>query len=277
MKMLRLLLVFGVAASGLGGVHCIAGDQVAAIDSVLAKWEAASQKCRSLDAKVTRVRYAHVLGQGDRAVVARGRFYYEAPNMGYFEIGEEGGGKPNDLERVVWKGDKTLWLNEDRRTCLKVSVAKLGELLKPPIAPAATGDTPSGSFAFFRGICEQLSRALSYWYEALHDPRELLPLVIDIHSAEVRERYSLTIDLSREEIMLKAIPKTSSGRARYHEIDVILNRKTSMTHAIQLVMPDSQERIVFILDEQMVNQRPSDRDRLLNPDLSGFRVRNAEL
>ena len=77
--------------------------------------------------------------------------------------------------------------------------------------------------------------------------------------------------------MLKAIPKTSSGRARYREIDVILNRKTSMTHAIQLVMPDSQERIVFILDEQMVNQRPSDRDRLLNPDLSGFRVRNAEL
>jgi outer membrane lipoprotein-sorting protein len=277
MVMLRLLLVFGFATSDLGGLRCFAGDQAATIDSVLAKWEGASQKCRSLDAKVTRLRYAHVFGQGDRAIIARGRFYYEAPNMGCWEISEEGRGKPNDSSRVVWKGDKTLWINEETRTCLTFSVAKLGELAKPPTASATTGDAPSGSFAFFSHICGELSRALHYRREALRDPREALPLVIDIHSAEVREWYSLTLDHSGEETLLKAVPKPSLGHGDYREIDVILNAKTYMTDAIQIVLPDSQQRVVFILDDQKVNQRPSDRDRLLNPDLSGFRVGNADL
>ncbi len=272
MKMLRLLSVFAFAANGLSGSPCFAGDQATTIDSVLAKWDEASQKCRSLDAKATRLRYVHVFGQDDRAITARGRFYYEAPNMGYCEIREGNAGKPNDSSRIVWKGGETLWIDEDARTCLKFSVAKLEELAKPPTAPATAGETPSGSFAFLRRICEPLSRALHDSFAAMHNPRDLLPLVIDIHSAEVRERYSLTLDRSGKEILLKAVPKTSSGRADYREIDVILHPKTYMTYAIQVFLPGDQPRVVFVLEDQKVNQRPSDRDQLLHPDLFGLRM-----
>jgi hypothetical protein len=273
MKQHYLILVLGFAANWLvGDLPCFAHDPAANLDSLLAKWEAASQKCRSLDAKVTRIRYS---GRGDRPTIAKGRFYYEAPNLGCFDITERSAGTPSDSSRIVWKGGETLWINEDAQTCLKFSVAKLGELTKPPRAP--TGDTPSGSLSFFAGTYDELWGGSHDLWKVLYDPRIALPLVIDIRSPEVDQRYSLSLVRGGEEIRLKAVSKLPSGRADYGEIDVILNAKTYMTYAIRMALPDSQQQVVFILDDQKINQRPSDREKLLNPDLSGLRVRNGDL
>jgi hypothetical protein len=57
---------------------------------------------------------------------------------------------------------------------------------------------------------------------------------------------------------------------------VILNTNTYLTSAIQVTTPNGIDRTVFVLHDQKVNQRPADRDQLINPDLSGLRVTSVE-
>jgi hypothetical protein len=239
------------------------------VESVLARWEEASHKCRTLDAKVTVFHYDDVFGQGDRPTITQGRFYYETPNIGRYETSAGGKGTPNDWlrvsEAIVWQGDKTLLINGPERTCWRFSPARLVQAAKTQTAAVTADNAPSGFFA-------ALGRALAQLQHALSGPREFLPLVIDIHADEVRERFHLTLEHGGEEILLKAVPNPSLGHACYREIGVILNAKTYLTHAIQVVLPGGKERVVYVLDDQKVNQTPDDRDQLLNPNLFGFRL-----
>jgi hypothetical protein len=58
----------------------------------------------------------------------------------------------------------------------------------------------------------------------------------------------------------------------YCEIDVILNAKTYMTYATREILPNGIDRTVRVFSDQKVNERPTDRDQLIDPDLSGLRV-----
>ena len=58
----------------------------------------------------------------------------------------------------------------------------------------------------------------------------------------------------------------------YSKIDVILNAKTFLTVATQVFSPNGRDRTVFELSEPKVNQRPSDRDQLMAPNLSGLHL-----
>ena len=71
---------------------------------------------------------------------------------------------------------------------------------------------------------------------------------------------------------MKAVPKQQADKACFREIDVILSAKTYMTVATQVVSPNGRDRMVHQLSDTKVNQRPSDRDQLLAPDLSGLQV-----
>ena len=53
---------------------------------------------------------------------------------------------------------------------------------------------------------------------------------------------------------------------------MILNAKTCMTVATQTFSPGGRDRMVVELSDPKINQRPSDRDQLLAPDLSGLYV-----
>jgi hypothetical protein len=53
---------------------------------------------------------------------------------------------------------------------------------------------------------------------------------------------------------------------------VILNARTYISVATQEVSPSGRDRMVIELNDPKINQRPSDRDRLLAPDLSGLDV-----
>ena len=84
------------------------------VDSVLAKWEAASQMCKTLDAKLTVWKYDGVFGNG-QPEVSYGRFYYEAPNQGRYEIWTGPEGKTNDWSTTsvafIWNGKETLQID----------------------------------------------------------------------------------------------------------------------------------------------------------------------
>ncbi len=255
MKSTRFWKILAVVAAHLGCSACLAGDPLPSVESVLAKWEEASQKCRILDAKVVVFRYDSF--NGEQPKISQGRFYYEAPNIGRYEIREGGSGKVNDWparqELCVWNGKETLWIDGRRRTCWRISSAEVQTLRRH------SEDNWLASF-------------LATLVLRLQRPQEFVPLVIDIRAAEVRERFDVSIEQSDEEIWLKAVPKRRSEKTLYREIEVILNAKSHLTSAIQKVMLTGKDRMVFRLMEQKVNQRPSDRDQLIAPDLSGLEV-----
>ena len=94
---------------------CSAASPAAAIspvESVLAKWEAASQKCRTLDAKLTVFRYD--LFNGDRAEFPRPVLFRAAEHRAVRNP-QGGNGKVNDWpalsEVLIWNGKDLLWID----------------------------------------------------------------------------------------------------------------------------------------------------------------------
>ena len=261
MKMFHLVLIPGLVMAWLVSAPSNAKEPDPPVDSVLAKWEGASQKCRTLDAKLAVLRYDAF--NRDRPRTSWGRFYYEAPNVGRYEIRryeirEGGGGNVNNWSALpevwIWNGKEMLLIDGPKRTCSRFPLAKSQTLQ----------DKPEGK--------KLMASFIAAFVRRLQSPQECLPLVVDIRAADVRKRFDVTIERSDEDILLKAVPKGRSDLDIYREIGVIVNAKTHLTSAIQVVDPDARGRAVFQLTEQKVNQRPSDRDQLIAPDLSGFRV-----
>jgi hypothetical protein len=98
-------------------------------------------------------------------------------------------------------------------------------------------------------------------------------LVVDLRAAEVRERFQWTLQVQNaERVLLKAVPKRPTDQAVFAEIDVILDTKTYLTIAIRLTSLHGKDSTVYAFGPPKINERPSDRDRLLEPELSGLRV-----
>ena len=248
-----------------------------------------ARKCKTLDAELTVFHYDAVFGDPHHPVITQGRFYYEAPNLGCYEIrkyesagflvddfvGADGNGHHeirnreaaknaannwrNISEAIIWTGKETLWIEGPKRNCRKYSTAKIEAVLSRP---------ESKNECLF-GIIWAFSRQLAC---RLQGPRQIHPLLIGIPATEVRQRFDVTIERSGEDIQLKAVPKQQVDRGCFREIDVILNAKTFMTVATQEVLPSGRDRTVYQFSDAKVNQRPSDRDQLLAPDLSGLHV-----
>ena len=260
MKISHLVLVPNLILAWLAGSPGNAQEPDPAVDSVLAKWEAASQKCKTLDAKLTVWRYDDVFDHDHQPTITQGRFYYEAPNTGRYEIRKNARGATNDWssvsEAVIWTGKEVLLIDGHQRSCRKFSTTKLQSFLTRP-------ETNSLDWWSIFG------RAFARRFQ---EPKQFLPLLIGIPAGEVRERFYVTIKESGEDIYLRALPKRSADASCYSRIDVILNAKTCMTVATQEVLPNRRDRTVYQLTDPKVNQRPGDRDQLLAPDLSGLHV-----
>jgi TIGR03009 family protein len=228
------------------------------VESVLARWEKASQRCRTLDAKLTVFHYDAIF-HGEYPTISRGRFYYEAPNVGRCEIRKGGNGKANDWSALpdvlIWTGKETLWIDGRKKQCQRFPSAQFRTLRE-----MTEGKPPS----FFEEVFSRIVR--------MERPQTLLPLAIDVRAADVRERFDVTIERNEDEIWLKAVPKQSADRTDYREIDVILNGKTWLTSAMRTISANGKDRVVFQFEDQKVNQRPIDRDELISPDLSGLTI-----
>lgn len=254
-----LLLVPACLACAVAS-YSRAEEPKTSIEAVLAKWEMASQDCRTLDARLTVFQYD--VFTGDQPTVYRGRFYYEAPNIGRYEIrGADGTPGWSGLsEAIIWMGDETLWIDGRRATCQRFSTAKLRASL------AESDASPP------RGLLGTFFAAIRQAAQTMQGPKHLVPLLIDVRAAEVRHRFDVSVEEGGAQILLKAVPKRESDQTLYREIGIILDATTHMPRAIRLVSPDNSSRTVYVLHEQKVNQRPSDRDALIAPDLSGLHV-----
>jgi outer membrane lipoprotein-sorting protein len=253
MGRLPLGLVLVVVLVRLEGSVSLAAEPLPSVDSVLAKWEAVSQKCRILDAKLAVFRYG-VFGNPDNLTdFSWGRFYYEAPNIARCEYRSHTT-PPGRLEILIWNGKETLQFDERNLAYDRFSLAWFKKLRDD-------GSQGKGAFGWF-----------SRFYFPLESPQQCLPLLIDSHAVNVRERFDVTIERGGAEILLKAIPKREIDKACYREIGVIVDAKTYLTSAIQIIDPNGEGRRVFQLMNQKVNQRPNDRDQLIEPDLSKFKV-----
>ena len=135
MEISHRVLVPGLILAWLVGSLGNAKKPAPTVDSVLAKWEEASQKCKTLDAKLTVWRYDDVFDRDHQPTITQGRFYYEAPNLGRYEIRKT----PGRDERLVEhfrchhldrKGDALdLWRYAP---CRKFSTAAIGRILSQP-------------------------------------------------------------------------------------------------------------------------------------------------
>lgn len=265
MKVFPIVLISGSVLASLVSSPGNAKEPEPTVDSVLSKWEEASQKCKTLDAKLTVFSYDAVFDDG-HPTITQGRFYYEAPNLGRYEIRKRESSQAatnnwsNILEAIIWTGKDTLWIDGNRLRCQKFSTEKLRSLLNQP---------ESKNEGWFFGIFANLGRQIAL---GLQGPQGSCLLLVGIRAAEIRERFDVTIEKSGEDIQLKAVPKRQADKTCFCEIDVILNAKTYMTVATQVVSPRGDQRVVHQLSDPKVNQRPSDRDQLMAPDLSGLRV-----
>jgi hypothetical protein len=187
-------------------------------------------------------------------------FYYEAPNIGRYEIRKAAAGATNDwsslAEVIIWTGNETLWIDGNTLRCQKFSTEKLRSVVNQP---------ERKNEGWFFGIFANIGRHIAL---VLQGPQECCLLLVVIRAAEVRERFDVTVEKSSEDIRLKAIPKRQADKECFREIDVILSTKTYMAVATQVVSPNGRERVVHQLSDPKVNQRPRDRDQLVAPDLS---------
>jgi hypothetical protein len=69
------------------------------------------------------------------------------------------------------------------------------------------------------------------------------------------------------------VPTLPADTSEYREIDVLLSPTSHLATAVEQISPNRKDRQVVVLDDPKVNQRPSDREELINPNLFGFSLR----
>ncbi len=234
--------------------HCFAAEAKPSLDTVLAKWEAATAKIKTLDARVYRWKYDSVFGSPNKEPPCEeGRFYYEVPNVGCWQIKSGKRAAWNGLsEMMVWHEKDTLMFDGERRNCTKFVW---------PDSTTRDRQPMDGFWPAFAAVVR-----------ALQNPASALPLTIDVHAAEIRERYVLTFQDRGERYLIRAIPKKASAGASYSRIEILVDSKTYLTAAIENFSPDGKDRMVWMLADVKINERPADRDQLLSPDLHGLVV-----
>ena len=106
----------------------------------------------------------------------------------------------------------------------------------------------------------------------LTGPQHLLPLVVDVRAAEVRERFDLTIiQRSDKEIMLKRSQgKERQGRVRQNRRAPGRENLHDLRDSGLVSQWQGANRLSVC--RQKVNQRPSDRDQLIAPDLARLQM-----
>ena len=204
MRTAQLLMVLGFTANSIVGSLCHAGKPDPAVESVLAKWEDASKKCRSLDAKVTVYRYDPVF-RDNNPIISHGRVYYEAPNFARYEIGIEEGqhGKATGSwrsqetpETIVWTDNGLFYIDHRDKTCRFSSSEGI------QFARKRLEQMPENSV--WERFCKKLSQAI-LWPTQFTKPDDVLFLNTDTHAKQ--QRFDFTAENREGKIMVKAVPK----------------------------------------------------------------------
>ena len=97
-----------------------------------------------------------------------------------------------------------------------------------------------------------------------------MPLVVEIDATSIQERYSLALERRSDGYLVLATPKNADAEMLYDHVWVVVDARTYLTKAVQVLNKDRRTRTVYVFDETTVNVVPEDRDDLIEPELSGF-------
>lgn len=198
------------------------------LEAVLRDWFAKTQGIRRLQGSHYRWKYDTTFGV---AKIAKGSFYYEAPDKGRIDIEpvaqkdpnaklNNGGNvfslKPDQPERWVCDGKQILKIDD---------VAKNYEVL--PIPPEHQGAN------------------------IMDGP---LPFLFGMPPEKAKQRYAMKLkERSETEILLEVRPKLRGDAANWQRADVKLDAKTFLPAAVQLIDPAATGMTVFKFENTQVN------------------------
>jgi len=259
---LRLVLVTAVIC--LDCWPCRADESALSLESVLAKWEAASKACRTIDATMTVLRYDAF--HTDRPKTCNGRFYFEAPNLARYEIhpSPRTGKVLDGSDTYVWTAEGLFLVNHHDRTCQFWSSQAM------TTAREAMDQMPEGTWL------ERFSKGYALffaWPAQFARPDDLLPLFLNTNTQTQRQRYDIRAEERDGRIVILAVPKQRNRIFR--EVQVMLEKDSYRLVAHQLIST-SGDRTVHVFDDLKLNKSPSDRDMLIRPVPVGYRVIQAD-
>jgi hypothetical protein len=235
--------------------RCIAAEPKPSLDSVLANWETATAKIKTLDAKVYRWKYDDVFSLPNKEIKPdEGRFYFETPGIGCLQIqAQDRAGWHGLSEMVVWSEEDTLVIDGIQHDCKKIVWQD----------PATGGQLDGLLWAFFR---------------AAEHPQTILPFVVEVRAAKIRKEFKLSMEDKGDQFLITAISTSKTKPSPvFSRIEVHVDAKTYLTTGVQCLSAGGHDRLVWRLDDMKINERPRDRDQLLSPELTGIKMSEGKL
>ncbi len=235
---------------------CRAEEAELTLDSVLEKWEKASQECKIFDTKLALFQYDSNFPT-DKPKVIYGRFYFESSKTARIDISKKPVFETNDWSAIdgslIWNGTEALRIYPNNHLYYKMPIAKIEDAWAQPHKGF------SGFFAKLELAALPLPR-----------PQFLCPLLIDVSAEEVHEKYDITFERQGEDVLITAVLKKHDQEILCHDKSrVLLDSKNFQTKAVQYV-DDWRHYYSIALYDQKINKKPSDRNHLIEPDLSKF-------
>ncbi len=206
-------------------------------EQILKRWSDESSKIKKLKGGHLQYEYDTVFKIEKRT---EGVLYFEAPDKGRIDMKppaslkgqvsskKDKAGKPyqlmgGDLQRWVCDGKTVMRINDKEKTYEKV-----------PIPPEAQGKN------------------------MMDGP---LPFLFGMPPEKLKRRYLLKLQVNTDkQIMIAAKPRTAQDAQNYKEAKIILNPKTYLPSAIQLINPTGNSETVYVFKDLVINGRKS-----LNP------------
>lgn len=207
------------------------------LEKILVEWSNATRKIEKLEGHHYKYEYDSVFGVEKRA---EGQFYYEAPDKGRIDIKPRPIGK-DETSRRVDKAGTPFKLQPEKATrwvCTGNNILQIDDESKKvqylPIPPENRGQRiMDGPLPFLFGMPPEMAKR-----------RYRLELV-EILNPEMR----------KDHVQLKAIPLWQQDAANYKEARVILNTKTWLPHAVQLIDPTGNLETVYTFYSLEINKK----------------------
>jgi hypothetical protein len=252
MKAIWFSPFLGIVLASLAVISCRGEAPKLTLDTVLEKWEKASQECKILDAKLKLWHY-DLARQSDKPIIQYGRFYRESSNIARIDVGDKPIIKTNEWQTIadslIWDGTESLKIDPKNRSYAKLPIEKCQELWELP---------HEGFFGMLAFLATPPPRLQS-----------IFPLLADNRAKEIRGQYDVSSEPYNDDIMLTAIPRKAVQSPYYcSRIRILIDAENFRTKGIQYVRSDNATSLV--LYDQKYNEKPNDRDQLIEPDLSGF-------
>jgi len=195
-----------------------------ALEQILKDWELTTSHFKKLAGEFSRFKYDATF---EVEIRANGKFAYEAPDKGYYELRGAVIDKADVSKKVGKDGIPFAIMSDgaERWVCTGKDVIRIYDkdktYEKVPIPPESQGEN------------------------MIDGP---LPFLFGMKAEQAKLRYKLSLDTKRmksnpSEIWLNVIPKWEKDAKNYQRATVIIEAKTFLPKAVKLVDPSGQESV----------------------------------